>query len=94
MSGQETLVRPLRSIPVIPALRSSCATIGNGRSRMPSIQLNTVVVAPNPQSQAKYTSRKNGSAQESDNLPEKPAFSERWPLASLRGWGNTTGQGF
>lgn len=26
-----------------------------------------------------------GSAQESDNLPEKPAFSERWPLASLRG---------
>jgi hypothetical protein len=35
-----------------------------------------------------------GSAQESDNLPEKPAFSERWPLASLRGWGNTTGQGF
>jgi len=26
-----------------------------------------------------------GSAQESDNLPERPAFSERWWLASLRG---------
>jgi hypothetical protein len=24
-----------------------------------------------------------GSAQESDNLPERPALSERWPLASL-----------
>ena len=35
-----------------------------------------------------------GSAQESDNLPERPAFSERWPLASLRGWRNTTGPGF
>ena len=29
--------------------------------------------------------REEGSAQESDNLPERPAFSERWPLASLRG---------
>jgi hypothetical protein len=28
---------------------------------------------------------KKGSAQESDNLPERPALSERWPLASLRG---------
>ena len=28
---------------------------------------------------------KYGSAQESDNLPERPAFSERWLLASLRG---------
>ena len=27
---------------------------------------------------------KNGSAQESDNLPERLAFSERWRLASLR----------
>ena len=26
-----------------------------------------------------------GSAQESDNLPERLAFSERFPLASLRG---------
>jgi hypothetical protein len=26
-----------------------------------------------------------GSARESDNLPERPAFSERWLLASLRG---------
>ena len=26
-----------------------------------------------------------GAAQESENLPERPAFSDRWPLASLRG---------
>ena len=29
--------------------------------------------------------RKVGSAQESDNLPERLAFSESWRLASLRG---------
>jgi hypothetical protein len=23
--------------------------------------------------------KKNGTAQESDNLPERPAFSEKWP---------------
>jgi hypothetical protein len=28
---------------------------------------------------------KSATAQESENLPERPAFSDRWPLASLRG---------
>jgi hypothetical protein len=28
---------------------------------------------------------RDGSAQESDSLPERPAFAKRWVLASLRG---------
>jgi len=36
----------------------------------------------------------SGSAQESDNLPERPAFSENWPWLAWEGAGTRLDEGF